>query len=366
MNSLKKSSIYLRNRGLFGCLIIVMLVGVTILFAGCTASKGKLYICNFGDYIDPKLIGEFTKETGIEVVYSTFDTNEELYPIINKHMADYDVICTSDYMAHRLKEEGLLKEFDKENIPNLSNILPQYMKQVSGFDKNGTYVVPHTFGILGIMYDKRKISYEKVHSWRSLWSQELKDDIVMLDSMRDTMGIGLKALGYDINTKNKKEIKEASSYLRKQKKIVYKYANDATRDLVLGGSASVGVLWSGEYAYAREISDDVGFVVPEEGTETFVDCWALPKWGKNKEAAEKWINFMLSKSSAIKNYEYLGYTIPNKYVYEYVKKEGELDDELMGIIFPSQETLDKGALLQYLGQEADHIYSEYWKLFKTN
>lgn len=350
---------------IFHVAISVSLVLATILLSGCGGSSnsenGEVRVYSLGDYIDPDLVGEFEEATGIKVVLDTFDTNEEMYPVISKGSVDYDVICTSDYMIQRLISEDLLQEIDFGNIPNLENIEKKYLDMATAYDPGNKYAVPHTFGTLGIMYNTDSIKEGEITSWNDLWKEEYKGEIVMPDSMRDNYAIALKALGYSINTTDETELKEATEYMKKQKPLVYTYANDSARDLAIGNSAAIAVVWNGEILYSQEENESLEYIVPVEGTEEFLDMWAIPKAAANKENAEAWINFMLDGDVAITNYEYLTYTIPNKAVIDLVSE----DEKIMGYLFPSDSELSKYEMLVSLGAENDDMYSQYWKEFKA-
>lgn len=359
-------------------LICFVCMGMSLLLTGCGNKTGEtVSVYCFGDYIDPLLIRDFEKETGIKVVYSTFDTNEELYPVIKNNGADYDVICASDYMIEKLREEGYLAELDKTLIPNLKNILPNYMVKAESYDPGGKFSVPHTWGTMGIMYNRKTIGKgEKIDSWNDLWKKKYRGKIVMPDSMRDTIGIGLKKNGYSINTVDVHQLLAAQYDLKEQKPYVYKYVNDSARDLIIGESADLAVVWNGEYLYSKVEKKDVEFVVPKEGSEEFIDAWAITAKGKNKENANKWINFMLSKKAAITNFNYLTYTIPNKFVYDNIDElVKNFDEQAYGgkgiikenkIVFPSDDVLKRCEILRNLGTEGDDLYTDIWKKFKAS
>lgn len=343
--------------------LVVCLLSGTLYLSGAAGGGGdkEVHIYAFGDYIDPTLIQEFEKETGITVVMDTFDTAEEMYPVIKNGSVNYDVICVSDYMIEKLIEEDLLAEVDYSAIPNISNLEKKYLELAESFDPGNRYAVPHTWGTLGILYDTEKIPEGAITSWNDLWKEEYAGRIVMPDSMRDTLGIALKAKGYSLNTASEEELAEAAAYLTEQKSLVYKYANDSARDMILGGSADIAVIWNGEVLYCREEKDNLAYVVPKEGSEYFTDCWAIPKAASNEENAQAWINFMLEKETAMVNFEYLTYSIPNISVIDSVKG----DKENMNILFPEEEVLKQCEALKNLGAEVDDLFTKYWKKFKA-
>lgn len=344
--------------------IVIAVIFFILLIAsrlGASGANGSVHVYAFGDYIEPKLVHEFEAETGIKVIMDTFDTPEEMYPVIKNDSVSYDVICVSDYMIEKLMKEDLLAELNKENLPEIKNMDEKYMKLAESFDPGNRYAVPHTFGTMGILYNTKKIPEGSITSWNDLWKPEYRERMVMPDSMRDTLGIALKAKGYSINTTEESEIRAASDYLTQQKGLVYKYANDSARDILLGGSADIAVIWNGEVLYCRDENPDLAFVIPEEGTEYFTDAWAVPASAKNKANGEKWINFMMGKKASVANFDYLTFSIPNVNVIDSVKD----DKKKMTILFPEEELLSKCEPLKSLGPDADDIYSKYWKKFKS-
>lgn len=351
---------------------IVLMLLIFALCLGLAACGGKgeekennskvLKVYSLGDYFDPALIDEFEKETGIKVILDNFDTNEEMYPVISKGTVRYDVICASDYMIERLLKKKLLAKLDYANLPNFENIDQRYMQIASKFDKNNEYAVPHTWGVLGVMYNTKKVREGEIKSWNDLLKKKYDQQIVMPDSVRDNFAIALKARGYSINTKKESELKEATKFLQDQSPLVYKYSNDAARDLAIGGSTDIAIVWNGEVLYSREENSDLDFVVPKEGSEEFLDMWAIPANAEHKKNAEKWIDFMMRKDTAFKNYEYLTYTIPNKAVIEKVSK----DTESKKYIFPDESIISKCESLTDLGTKYDDMYNKYWKKFKSN
>lgn len=346
-------------------LIVALTLGTVGIITGCgggdKGKNGQVYVYDFGDYIDETLINEFEEETGIEVIYGTYDTNEEMYPVIKTGSASYDVICPSDYMIEKMSKEGLLAEINFNNIPNIKYIGEKYMKMSTEFDPENKYSVPHTWGTAGIMYNTDMIPKGSITSWNDLWNSKYSGNIVMQDSIRDTFMVAEKALGYSLNTTDEKELKKSADYLIKQKPLVYKYANDSARDLLVGESASIGVIWNGEVLYCQELNDKLEFVVPEEGSQVFVDSWAIPANAKNKANAEAWINFMCKPEMAFKNFEYLTYSTPNQGAIDLMDKKLRNNEAL----FPTEKTINKCEVLKDLGPTGDDLYSKYWKKFKA-
>ena len=346
-------------------LLAVLLISMTFMFTftscGAGAKNEVVYVYCYGDYYDQDVVSDFEAKTGIQVIQDVYDTAEEMYPVIKNNTAKYDVVCTSDYMIEKMINENLLAKVDKDSIPHLGNIDPIYMRKSEAFDPGNLYSVPYMVGVSGIMYNTKSVGDVKIDSWDDLWNKKFKDDIVMPDSMRDALMISLLKDGYSLNTTNENEVSQAADDLIKQKPLVYKYANDSARDLLADGSASVGVVWNGEYAYTKELNKDIEFVVPEEGSEFFIDSWVIPKGAKNKTNAEKWIDYLSEAKVAKKNFDYLHYTTPNKAAYPLIAKKYRNNPA----IFPSAATIAKCESLKALGADGDDLYTRYWKKVKA-
>lgn len=352
-----------RTRLLIG-FILLFIVFVAASLTGCRdiGENGVVYVYSYGDYFDPEIVRDFEDKTGISVIQDTYDTAEEMYPVISKNSTNYDVVCTSDYMIDKLRKEELLSPLDKTNIPNLKNMDPVYMTKSEEFDPGNKYSVPHVIGVAGIAYDSTKIGGKTIDSWDALWDENFKNEIVMPDSLRDAFMISLYRLGYSENTVNEDEIRQAAQELIKQKPLVYKYANDNARDLIADGSAKIGIIWNGEYYYTHDLNENVKFVVPKEGSENFIDSWIIPKTAKNKKNAEKWIDFLCEAKIAKKNFDYLYYTTPNLEARKLISKNLTKNEA----IFPTEEILSRCEGLKSLGPAVDSMYGDYWKKVKSS
>lgn len=340
----------------------VMLVSAALSMSGCRSGEnGAVYVYCYGDYFDPKVMEDFEAETGIMVIPDYYDTAEEMYTVLENNATTYDCVCTSDYMIQRMIDNGMLGELDKANIPDEKNISDVYMQKSESFDPGNKYSVPYQVGVSGILYNKKMVGDVEIDSWDDLWNEKFKDNMVMPDSVRDAFMIGLKKLGYSLNSTNEDEIKAAADELIKQKPLVYKYANDSARDLLADGSAAVGVVWNGEYIYTKDLNEDVEFVVPKEGSEFFIDSWVIPKDAANKDKAEAWINYLCKAEVAAKNFDYLYYTTPNEAALDLIDEE-YLNEKA---VFPDEETIESCESLVTLDPKTTKLYSDYWKKVKS-
>ena len=308
----------------------------------------KLVVYNWGEYIDPEVLTIFEKETGIDVIYEEFETNEILYPKISSGAIAYDVICPSDYMIQRMIKNDLLSEIDFDNIPNLKNIGKQYLEQSRQFDPENKYSVPYCWGTVGILYNKTMVD-EPVDSWSILWDEKYKDSILMQDSVRDAFGVALKYLGYSLNSTDLDELTEAKNLLIEQKPLVQAYVIDQVRDKMIGNEAAIGVIYSGEAIYTQKENSNLEYVIPKEGSNIWIDSWVIPKNAEHKENAEKFINFLCRPDIALMNFDYITYSTPNEAARELIE-----DDDIRNskIAFPDLSKYDNLETFQYLGTEA--------------
>lgn len=352
---------------------VAALSAVTMSGCGKSAEKaggaGEVYVYNWGEYIDEDVIAQFKEETGIDVIYDMFETNEEMYPVIEAGGVKYDAVCPSDYMIQKMIENNMLAEINFDNVPNIKEIDSKYMDMSRSFDPENKYSVPYCWGTAGILYNTSMVAPEDAPTkWSDLWDEKFKDNILMQDSVRDAFMVALKSLGYSMNTANEAEIAEARDLLIKQKPLVQAYVIDQVRDKMIGGEAAMGVIYSGEMLYIQQEVADLGldysleYVIPEEGTNLWLDSWVIPANAPNKENAEKWINFLCRPDIAKKNFEYITYPTPNKGAFDL------LDSDLQNnkAVFPDTDSLKNCEVFQYLGTDVDSIYNEYWKEVKSN
>ena len=322
----------------------------------------KLVVYNWGEYIDPEVLTIFEEETGINVVYEEFETNEILYPKVSSGAIAYDVVCPSDYMIQRMIENDLLTEINFDNIPNIKNIGKQYMEQSSQFDPVNKYSVPYCWGTVGILYNKTMVD-EPVNSWSILWDPKYKDNILMQDSVRDAFGATLKYLGYSLNSTDLDELTEAKNLLIEQKPLVQAYVIDQVRDKMIGNEAALGVIYSGEAIYTQKENPNLEYVIPKEGSNIWIDSWVIPKNAEHKENAEKFINFLCRPDIALMNFEYITYSTPNEAARELIEDESIRNSE---IAFPDLSKYDNLETFQYLGTEADQVYGDLWNKVKSS
>lgn len=350
-------------------LSVLLLTGLLAASAltGCgsesAGENGVVYVYNWGEYIDPATLEMFQEETGIKVVYDEFETNEEMYPKVAAGASAYDVICPSDYMIDKMISNDLLQELDFDNMPNAkANIGAQYYEQANAFDPGNKYCVPYCWGTVGILYNKTMVD-EPVTSWSILWDEKYADNILMQDSVRDAFMVALKLKGYSMNTLDENELEEAKEALIEQKPLVQAYVIDQVRDKMIGGEAALGVIYSGEAIYTQRENSDLEYVIPDEGTNVWIDGWVIPKNAPNKENAEKFIDFMCRGDIALMNFEYITYSTPNTVAQEQIEDE---DIKNSKVAFPDLDAYNNLETYIYVGEDGDELYNNLWKEVMSN
>lgn len=350
-------------RRVIPAIMVLVIVGGGFFYSAKNRSVAgeQLVVYNWGEYMDPAVLELFEEETGIHVIYEEFETNESMYPKVQAGAVVYDLICPSDYMIQRMVENNLLAEINFDNIPNIKNIGTQYMEQSKAFDPENKYSVPYCWGTVGILYNKTMVD-EPVDSWSILWDKKYEDQILMQNSVRDAFAVALKYKGYSLNSTDLDELHEAQNLLLKQKPLVQAYVVDQVRDKMISNEAAIGVIYSGEAIYTQSENPNLVYVVPKEGSNVWIDSWVIPKNAKNKENAEKFINFLCRADIAKMNFDYITYSTPNEAARELIE-----DEELKNnpIAFPDASVLERCETFKYLGNKYDNIYNKLWREVKS-
>ncbi|MEA4823782.1 MAG: spermidine/putrescine ABC transporter substrate-binding protein [Clostridiaceae bacterium] len=328
---------------------------LTVVLSGCSKEPAQttLYVYNWGDYIGEGVIELFEQETGIKVVYDMYEQNEDMYTkITSGGSSSYDVIFPSDYIIEKLIREDLLAEINYDNVPNFELIDSKYKNL--DFDPGNRYSVPYMWGTLGIVYDTTRVS-EPVTSWSALWDPQYAREILMWDSMRDSIGLTLKYLGYSMNSTTDAELDAAKAKLIEQKPLVLSYAGDQMKDQMIAGEAIMAVMYSGDAATIMEKNENLAYTVPEEGSNIWFDNMCILKSSKNKDAAEKFINFMCRTDVAEMNRAYINYSTPQKEVYAALPEEIKSDP----VQYPSDDIYEKCEVYVDL-LEYTKVYDAIW------
>jgi len=337
--------------------IVLVLSMLICCFAGCGASSDAvtLNVLNWGDYIDEELLSQFTEETGIRVNYTTLANNEEMLVKLQQEDCIYDLCFPSDYIIERLISMDLLYEINKDNIPNLQYIDDRFLDL--SFDPGNKYSIPYMWGTVGILYNTTMVD-DPVDSWDILWNEKYAGQILMYNSIRDSMGVALMKLGYSLNTRNEADILAAEEALIAQKPIVQAYLGDDIKDRMIGGGGALAIVYSGDAMWCMdeiEGNPDLAYAVPESGSNLWFDNIIIPKSSTKTAEAEAFINFLCDPEVAAQNAEYIGYSTPNAAALEIMGAD-YIENETYN---PPQELLDKCEIFHDLG-DFINVYNDSW------
>ena len=365
----------------------VLLCFAALLLVSCESEETvTLYVYNWGEYISDGSEGSLDVNTAFEewyectygvrvkVNYSTYSSNEDMYAKLSSGSANYDIIVPSDYMIERMVKEGLLRELNMSNIPNLQYIDYSAMFGDSApyYDPTNSYSVPYTYGTVGIIYNKTMVDEADLGTWDIMWNEKYTGNVLQFNNSRDAFATALLQLGYSLNSENEAEWREALTLLMQQKPIVQGYVMDEIFNKMENGSAAIAPYYAGDFFTMYADNPDLGFFYPSYAddpdrvcTNVFVDAMCVPATSQNPEIAEAYINFMLSREAAIANAEYMCYASPNRLVVEdegYRATMEEIHPDAMDILYGT-----KGLKMEFyknLPEERLMLLNSLWEDLK--
>lgn len=345
------------------CTILIICLGLAFVAQrlegnNSSTSNKNLIIYNWGDYIDPKLIKKFEKQTGYHIIYDTFDSNEAMYTKIKQGGTGYDICVPSDYMISKMRKADLLEKIDTRKITNLKNIGSQFLGK--SFDPQNEYSIPYFWGTLGIVYNDKYVKKDSIKHWDDLWKKNYHHNILLVDSARDIMGLSLASMGNSMNTKDSLKLKLAKAKLDGLGPNVKAIISDELKMYMIQNEAAVGVTWSGEARTMLNDNKHLHYVVPPEGSNLWFDSFVIPKTVKNRKAAYAFINFMLEPKNAAQNAKYIGYATPNVKAQELLPKTIKDDKQF----YPSKQAMKNLQVYQDLGVKKIQEYNDLFLEFK--
>jgi spermidine/putrescine transport system substrate-binding protein len=322
------------------------------------SSKNTLTVYNWGDYIDPDLVTKFEKQTGIHVIYQTFDSNEAMMTKIAQGGTTFDVAVPSEYAVDKMKHDHLLLPIDRSKLPNLKYINPYYLNL--SFDPHNQYSIPYFWGTVGIVYNSSMLGGKKITSWNDLWNKNLRNQVLLVDGAREVMGMGLNSLHYSLNDTNEAHLQQAKKKLDLLTPNVKAIVGDEIKMLLANEEAAIGVVWSGDAAEIMDQNDKLNYVVPKEGSNLWFDNMVIPKTARNIKGAHEFINFMLDPKNAAQNAEYVGYSTPNQAALKYLPKSVSGDKRF----YPDLGANKNLEVYKDLGKKMLAHYNELYLEFK--
>lgn len=334
--------------------LLLAAVLLCLCVTGCGEKTESITVYNCEDYICPEALELFTRETGIEIKYIRYTTNEEMFIKIARGGTAYDVAFPSDYMIERMINRHLLMELDFTQLPNFANT--QTWLQDPDYDPGSVYSAPYMWGTVGILYNTKMVE-DEVDSWGDLWDTRYQRNVLMMDSVRDSLGVTLCYLGYDLNTREQSQLEQARDKLIEQREsgVLLAYGVDEIKDKMANNEAALGLVWSGDAITSIDINPDLAYCVPKEGSNVWVDAMVIPKTSKNYESALKFINFMMRPDVAAMNSEYIGYSTANAAALELLPEELVNDPTFN----PSQDVLDRCTFFHDISDVSD-LYDRIW------
>src|SRR5690606_23556517 len=327
--------------------------------ASASNTKEKVVIYNWTEYIPEDVLRAFTKETGIQVEYATYESNEAMYSKLK--LLDgkgYDIAVPSTFYVEKMRKEGLIQPINKELLNNYANLDPSLLNKP--YDPDNEYSVPYLWGSTSIAVNADDVDPSQITKWADLWKPEYAGKLMIMDDVRDNFYVGLRVAGFENNSTNEEEIRAAYEKLKALWPSIKMINSDSPKSPMIKGEVSIGAIWNGEAYMAQEELPNLTYIYPDEGAVLWVDSFVIPKGAANVANAHKFIDFMLRAESGKAAIEELGYAAPN------IPAIALLDEELRNnkIVFPDKADIDRGSFHQDLG-DTILVYERYWQMLKA-
>ena len=332
---------------------LVLLIGILVFAFGNRNRTVTLNVMNWGQNIADgsddtlDIIAAFEeKYPNIDVNYTTYASNEELYSKLSTGGITVDVIIPSDYMIARMVGEGMLEELNFDNIPNYQYVDESFKN--TSYDPENKYSVPYTWGTVGILYNTKYVDEGDVTGWELLWNEKYAGKILMFDNSRDAFGIAQYLLGYDVNTTDKEELQRCTEKLMEQKPLVRQYVMDQVYSIMENENAWIAPYYAGDCMVMMDENENLEFYLPEsEGFNLFIDAMCIPTCCEEKEAAELFINFLCDPEISGANMDYICYGSPLS------EARNFMDPELAEspVVYPDETVLANGTSFAFLPED---------------
>ena len=339
---------------LIPAIILAVCVDVSAVWAG-----GEVVVYNWSEYMPDDVLRQFKDETGIKVIYSTYDSNEAMYAKVKLLGAKgYDVVVPSTYFVNKMRGEGLLAPLDKSKLSNLKHLDPSLLDKP--YDPQNRYSVPYMWGGTGIIVDAAKIDPATITSWSDLWKPEFKGQLLLQDDLREVFGMALLLKGYSLNATEESQIKDAYDLVVKLVPNVRLFNSDNPKLPFLNQEVAIGMIWNGEAFQAAEENDKLTFIWPKEGGIFWTDCLCIPKNASNTDNAHAFINFLMKPEIAVAIAGEIGYAIPNKTALAMMPESVKTNSTA----YPPAAVISTSEFQNDIG-EAVMIYEKYWEMLKV-
>ncbi|MBU0744686.1 MAG: spermidine/putrescine ABC transporter substrate-binding protein [Gammaproteobacteria bacterium] len=325
------------------------------------ANQNTLNIYIWGNYLPYEIANQFTKETGIKVNIIEYDNNETMYAKLKSlNNSGYDIIVPSSYYVERMSKQGMLLNLDKKKLTNLHHLNPLLLNKE--FDLKNNYSIPYIWGTTGIIINTKYIDKKNVTSWQDFWNKRYKNQLMLLNDMRDVFSMSLLSLGYPINDSNEKHIEEAYFKLKQLLPNVKIFSVDTVPNIYIDEDAYIGMAWSGDCKLAQDENTNLEYIYPKEGFAIWIDSFVIIKDAPHADNAHKFINFMLRPEIAKQISVALGYSTANKDAVKLMP----LASQRNPILNPSKNIMRQGRIQLDLDNKTKRLYEKYWEKLKIN
>ncbi|MBN1379799.1 MAG: spermidine/putrescine ABC transporter substrate-binding protein [Gammaproteobacteria bacterium] len=337
-----------------------LLMTLLLLITGAVQAEEKVVVYNWSEYVDDSVLEDFTKETGIKIEYSTFDSNEVMYSKLKLQRGKgYDIVVPSTYYISKMAKEGLLQKLDKSQLKNIRNLNPDLLNK--DYDPGNVYSLPYLWGSTGLCYNADEVEPASVTAWKDLWDPKWKGKLLFTDDVREVFHMALRINGHSGNSEDPAHITQAYELLKKVIPNVLVFNSEAPREPYLSGDVVVGMNWNGEAVSAAQENPAIQYVYPKEGAVFWVDSFAIPVGAENVKNAHAFIDYMLRAEVAKLNTEYVGYATPNQAALPLLEQSTRENP----VIFPPEKIIANGEFHRDIGNDALQLMHDYWQKLKA-
>lgn len=327
-------------------------------FISTALASNVVNVFNWGQYIPYQVLNQFTKQTGIKVNYTTYDSNDDLYAKLKINpRGGYDVVFPSSYNVQRMAEEGMLHALDKSKIPNAKYLNPALLNQ--SYDPKNQYDYPFTWGTVGIVINDRYIQPGSITHWQDLWSPQFRRQLLLANDARDIFSVALRKLDYSINTQNSDQVHHAYFELRHLMPNVKLFDPNSAQQVYCDDDAMIGVSENGDANEAHTCNPHIRYIYPKDGAIGWIDSVAVPKYAPDLSNAYQFINFIFQPTIAAEIQRFNQFSTPNLAAIKLLPKVVQENP----IINPSSEDIKGIEFESYVGQ-ANQLYQQYWELLR--
>ncbi len=361
----------------FATAALALVAGAAAIHSAAAQTARVVNVYNWSDYIDPKVIEDFTKETGIKVQYDTFDANETLETKLLAGKSGYDVVVPTGYFLERQIKAGVFQKLDKSKLKNLGNVWPEVASRLADYDPGNQYAVNYMWGTTGIGFNVKAVRErlgpdEKIDSWNIVFKpdnlEKFRDcGIHMLDSADDIIPAALHFIGLNPGSNDAKDLERAAELLAKIRPLVRKFHSSEYLNALASGEICLVVGWSGDIKQAQKRAAaakngvEVGYSIPKEGAQMFFDNLAIPKDATHVAEAHAFIDYLLRPEVAALNSNLVAYANGNLASQKFIDRS-ILDDKS---VYPDTSTMSRLYTVGARDHKSQRLINRLWTKIKT-